>query len=404
VVLPPRLLLAVALILLFLASWIVLPAPNRPLLALAVGAPELSAWLLAGALVVLALSFAGPASPADTRHYIRLMAATAAIVAAMPLVRIPSTVRRFDAAMHAAIGDEWMQRVPEARRGGMRQSPVSVLDLFRGVTIGEARITRGVPWAWPQGVPLTLDVYQPPARGRYPAIVQIYGGAWQRGAPGDDARFATYFAARGFVVFAIDYRHAPAWQWPAQIDDVHAALRWIAEHGGGYDADVARVALVGRSAGAQLAMMAAYDGPGPELAGVISYYGPVDLADGYRHPPSPDPIDVRGIEEAFLGGSPDQRPDRYRDASPIFRVSSAAPPTLLIYGRRDHVVLSRYGAMLDARLRSARATSIFLEIPWAEHVFDAIASGPSGQLSLYYAERFLTWALVVSPARTASAP
>ena len=93
------------------------------------------------------------------------------------------------------------------------------------------------------------------------------------------------------------------------------------------------------------------------------------------------------------GGTPDTAPDRYRDASPISYTSRRAPPSLLIYGGRDHVVLSRFGAQLNERLRAAGATSVFLEIPWAEHAFDLIRNGPSGQLSLYYTERFLVWAL-----------
>ena len=92
--------------------------------------------------------------------------------------------------------------------------------------------------------------------------------------------------------------------------------------------------------------------------------------------------------------------DRYRAASPITYVSRRLPPSLLIYGSRDHVVLLRFGAMLDDRLRAAGATSVFLEIPWAEHDFDAVPNGPGGQLSLYYTERFLAWALArASPDR-----
>jgi acetyl esterase/lipase len=315
--------------------------------------------------------------------------------------------------MQSAIGDTWLSAVPEDRRAGMRPAPVSVLDLFRGIRIGDARVTRDIPFAAPQGVTLTMDVYRPPDRKpegfrlpddeRHAVVVQIYGGAWQRGAPGDNPRFATYLAARGFVVFAIDYRHAPQWQWPAQIEDVREALRWIHAHGEEYGADVSRMALVGRSAGAQLALVAGYEPGAPPIAAVVSYYGPVDLTDGYRNPPSPDPIDVRAIDEAFLGGTPDAQAARYREASPITYVSRPLPPTLLMYGRRDHVVLSRFGEMLDTRLRSTRTTSVFLEIPWAEHAFDIITNGPSGQMSLYYAERFLNWALV-SPVRKTSAP
>jgi acetyl esterase/lipase len=56
-------------------------------------------------------------------------------------------------------------------------------------------------------------------------------------------------------------------------------------------------------------------------------------------------------------------------------------------------VLPRFGELIDARLRAAGATSVFLEIPWAEHAFDAVPNGPSAQLALYYTERFLAWAL-----------
>jgi hypothetical protein len=65
-----RLLFAAALILVFLACWIFLPAPNRPLLALGVGAPEVSAWLVAGALIVLGLTF-GIEGPAKAGPYVR---------------------------------------------------------------------------------------------------------------------------------------------------------------------------------------------------------------------------------------------------------------------------------------------------------------------------------------------
>ena len=416
-------LLAIALILVFLAAWIFLPAPNRTLLALGVGAPELSAWLFGGALIVagVALRIRGPAAFDFARarkagSYVRsltvLFSILAAALAVTPLVRLPSALRRFDATMRTSLGDDFLGGVPADYRARMRGAPLVALDLFRGIDIGGARVTRAIPFATPEGVPLTLDVYRPVSSGRYPAVVQIYGGAWQRGAPGDDSTFATYLAARGFVVFAIDYRHAPGWQWPSQIEDVRSALAWIGEHGGEYDADTSRMALIGRSAGAQLAMVAAYEAGAPSVSAVISYYGPVDLVDGYRNPPRPDPIDVRSVEELFLGGTPDTQAGRYREASPLayvdartvkVRAASGLPPSLLIYGSRDHVVLPRFGAMLDERLRAAGATSVFLEIPWAEHAFDVISNGPSGQLSLYYTEQFLAWALL-TPGRRTSAP
>jgi acetyl esterase/lipase len=387
-----RLLFAAALVIAFLTSWIFLPAPNRALLTLGVGAPELSHWLIVCGLVVGVLTL-GAAGRGPWGRAAFILAVAATLLASVPLARLPFVVRRFDATMRAALGDDFLRGMSAGRRAGMRSAPLVLADLFRGIDAGDARVTRHVPFAAPQGVRLALDVYQPPAPGPHPAVVQIYGGAWQRGAPGDDAKFATYLSARGYVVFAIDYRHAPEWRWPAQIEDVRAALAWIRGHAGDYDADASRLALLGRSAGAHLAMMAAFESGAPPVRAVVSYYGPVDLADGYRHPPSPDPLHVRAIEEALLGGTPDEVPDRYREASPISYATRRLPPSLLIYGSRDHIVLPRFGARLDERLRAAGTTSVFLEIPWAEHAFDAVPNGPSGQVSLYYTEQFLGWAL-----------
>jgi acetyl esterase/lipase len=385
-------LFSAALILIFLTSWIVLPAPNRLLLTLAVAAPEVSPWLsLCGLLLCTAIL--GVAGGGWLAHTAFVLGAIATVLASLPLARVPFTARRFDRAMRGALGVDYLAEVPSDRRARMRSAPVVLLDLFRGLDTGAVRVVRGVAWAAPAGVPLTLDIYQPAPGGPHPSVVQIYGGAWQRGALADDARFAAYLAARGFVVFAVDYRHAPRWQWPAQIDDVRSALGWIREHGGEYGAETSRMALLGRSAGAQLALIAAYQLGVPGISAVVSYYGPVDLTDGYRDPPRPDPLDVRSIEIALLGGTPDQAPDRYREASPITYAARRAPPTLLIYGGRDHVVLPRFGELIDARLRAAGATSVFLEIPWAEHAFDAVPNGPSAQLALYYTERFLAWAL-----------
>jgi acetyl esterase/lipase len=381
-----RLLCAAALLLAFLTSWIFLPAPNLVLLALGIGAPELSQWLIVCGLVVAILTI-GAAGRGPWGRAAFILAVVATLAASAPLAQVPFVIRRFDATMRAALGTSGVTCA--RRRAGHYHAACSPI-CFAASTRRRARDQRRLSAPW---IRLTLDVYQPSAAGPHPSVVQIYGGAWQRGEPADNATFATYLAAHGYVVFAIDYRHAPEFPWPAQIDDVRAALAWIRGHAGDYDADASRLALLGRSAGAHLAMMAAYEAGAPPVRAVVSYYGPVDLTDGYLNPPSPDPLDVRAIEEALLGGTPDQMPDRYREASPISYVTRRLPPSLLVYGGRDHVVLPTFGARLDERLRAQGATSVYLEIPWAEHAFDAVPNGPSGQLSLYYTEQFLAWAL-----------
>ncbi len=321
------------------------------LLPLGVGAPEISPVLLVAALII------GVAAWRSRTIVALALCAIAAALCAWPIVQYP------------------------------RGTPLSFQRLVLGVPAADVRITRGVQFAAPEGVLLTVDIYQPPTAGHFPTVVQIYGGAWQRGGPGDYEVFARDVASHGYVVFAIDYRHAPAWQWPAQQDDVRTALGWIRAHAPEYDADPSKLALIGRSAGAQLAMITALQDP--SVSAVVSYYGPVNLTQGWREPPRPDPIDSRSVLEAYLGGTPDQMPDRYRDASPITHVSAKAPRSLLIYGARDHVVLARFGRQLHDALRAAGAASELIVIPWAEHAFDAIPGGLSGQLSLFHTERFL---------------
>lgn len=387
----PYLLLSAAGAIFFLTLWIFIPGWTYPLFVLGVGAPELSPWLFVASLI-LCLACAKFSGPSQLTRVALVLTLGATALASVPVVQAALAVRRFENVMRRALGEDFLHAVSARVRDGMRPRPIVAIDLFRGIDFGEPRVVRGIPFAAPDGQQLTLDVYRPLADGRFPAIVQIYGGAWQGGAPGDNPEFARYLAARGYVVFAIDYRHAPSWPWPAQIADVRTALTWIREHGREHDADFSRLALLGRSAGGHLALMAAYEPGAPPVRGVVSFYAPVDLADGYRHPPRPDPLDVRAIDEALLSGTPDQAPDRYREASPIRFVNRKLPPTLLIYGARDHVVEARFGVMLHERLQRTGTPSILLEIPWAEHAFDAIPGGLSGQLALYYMERFLAWA------------
>jgi acetyl esterase/lipase len=338
----------------FVAMWLIVPAPTMALLPLAVGGPEVGPLLLAPALFVAVLAWRVRGRP---RAVSLLLSVTAMVLFVIPLARYP------------------------------RDVPFSVTTLLAGVDMGQSRLLRNVPLGAPGGVPLTVDIYRPMTNGPHPAIVQIYGGAWQRGTPANDSVFAARLASGGHVVFAIDYRHAPEWKWPAQLDDVRLALAWVRENGAQYGADASRLALFGRSSGAQLAMVAGLQDPG--VKAIISFYGPVNLTNGWLNPPRPDPIGSRSVLEAFLGGTPAQLPERYREASPISYVSTNAPRTLLIYGSRDHIVQPQYGRNMHAVLSEAGADSEFVEIPWADHAFDAVPEGLSGQLSLYRVERFL---------------
>jgi len=315
------------------------------------------------------------------------------MLSAYPLGRSAFTLVSFDRAMEEGLGRDYLEQIRPPAKAVLRGHALSPMDFVRGIGRVDVLVRRGVEFARPGGVSLTADIYRPPGAGPHPVLLQLYGGAWQRGAPGDNASFASWFASQGYLVVAIDYRHAPDATWPAQIQDVRAALGWVLAHSSEYEADRSRIALIGRSAGAQLALVAAYEAGMPLVRGVVSYYGPTDLSEGWRQPPRPDPLDVRSILETYLRGTPDTAAARYSEASPVTYATARVPPSLLVYGARDHIVAPRFGRELDARLREAGARSVLLEIPWAEHAFDVVPNGVSGQIALYYTERFLGWAL-----------
>lgn len=380
---------------LFLTLWIILPAPTRLLLPLGVGAPEVSPWLaglsaIAGLAVLITHRWGKPAAIALG------MAAAALILSLVPLVQVPGANARIAAEMQAELGADYLADVPEPVRDRLRPQPFRLGDVFGGITPppGAISIDRGLAFAAPDGVPLRLNVYRPATAGTHPTLVVIYGGAWQGGSPNGHETFSRYMAAQGYTVVAIDYRHAPQYAFPAQIEDVRAALTYLKTHATDLGADLTHLALMGRSAGAQLAAIATYQQPQIlPIRAVVNYYGPVDLKVGYEDPPVPDPIDSRAVLRAFLGGTPDQVPNLYRQASPIHYVEPGLPPTLLVYAGRDHVVEAKYGRQLYDRLQAAGNRAVWIEVPWSEHAFDILFSGVGNQLALYYTERFLAWAL-----------
>jgi len=369
---------------LFLSAWIVLPPPNFFLLRLAVGAPEISPVLMiinAIALLILLATY----STSPLKSIALVCATTGLILSSLPLIQIPHTVQQANLAL------EQIGVNPSVSR--LRSQPFVLLDVFRGIPTAPTRPVETIQFAQPNGVPLSLNLYRPLQVGKYPAIVVIHGGGWQNGSRNDNTGFSQYMAAQGYSVVSIEYRLAPQHQFPAQLEDVRTAIAYIREHADELEVDVNRMALMGRSAGAQLAMLAAYEPDAPPLRAVVNYYGPVNLTTGYQDPPNPDPIGSRGLLRDFLGGTPADLPDLYKQASPWNYVNHAVPPSLLIYGRRDHVVQSKFGRKLYKQLQVTGNQAVFLEILWAEHAFDAIFQGVSSQVALYYTERFLAWAL-----------
>lgn len=383
---------AIALLLsctgLFLASWIVVPAPVIAVLPLAVGAAEVSPWLIGlnaiATLIALKLL-------SNRGSYVVLgISIVALAISALPLVQFSGANQEGAIAMKAGLGETYLTQISQAK---MRPAPFVLIDAFRGIPTQEIRKTTGIQVASPDGVQLTMNAYRPMEPGRNPTIIMIYGGAWLTGSPSANETFSQYMAARGYTVMAIDYRHAPRYKFPTQIEDIKIALEFIQQHANEYDIDINRIALMGRSAGGHLAKLTGFQSQVLPIRAIVSYYSPVELTLGYEDPPSPDPLDIQAILRSFLGGTPQELPELYRQASPYEYVKSGLPPTLLIYGKRDHVVQSKYGRALYEKLNRNGNTTVFIEVPWSEHAFDAVFNGVGNQLALYYTERFLAWTL-----------
>lgn len=381
-----------------LSIWIIAPAPIFDLLPLSVGAPEISPGLIFGNGLLLSsigiYGWLGKFRHPRLAIFALCIGGLSFALSVTPLWQFPAAQQQAERSTISSLGRDYLAKLPPALIANMRSQPLNIGDIWGGITIPPVRIDRQIPFANPDGVPLTLNIYRPATVGKYPAIVSIYGGAWQRGSPDSDDTFNRYIAAQGYVVWAISYRHAPKYHFPTQIADVRSALTFIQKHASERETDLDRVAIIGRSAGAQLASLATYQDPPFPIRALVNYYGPVNLTAGYNDVPNPDPIESRATLRAFFGGTPTDVPELYTQASPINAVKPNLPPSLLIYGGKDHIIQSKYGKYLANSLRSQGNRVVFIEIPWADHSFDAVFSGLSNQLALYYTERFLAWALL----------
>lgn len=390
---------SISAIAIFLSLWILLPPPTLSLYPLAVGAPEISPLLAVINSIALVLTLWK--KPQIKAYNILLICnLSALILSLLPSIQFPAANAAIATQMQAVLGTNYLATVPQSDRAHLRPQPFILTDSFRGIPTGKVRLDRDIVFANPDGVSLKINLYRPLQIGKYPAIVTIYGGAWQRGNPDYNEEFSRYMADRGYCVIAIDYRHAPKYRFPAQIEDVESALSYIKNHANEWEIDRDRIALMGRSAGAHLAMLAAYNSSILPVRSLVNYYGPNNLIAGYKDPPFPDPINVRAVLRAFLGGGPDELDELYRRASPINYIKPNLPPSLLVYAGRDRIVKAKFGRSLYERLQAAGERAILLEIPWAEHAFDAVFHGPSNQLALYYTERFLAWSLKSAEVRS----
>jgi acetyl esterase/lipase len=306
--------------------------------------------------------------------------------AATPIVRARPVASSLPVRLASAF-----ERLPEPAVDAVgRRAPLVFRDLVGGVGLPEI-VPRTIVYATVDGRELLMDVFTPPQRPHAPrpGVLVVHGGGWRGGARTEFSGLSRHLARLGYVVASIDYRLAPASPFPAARDDVAAAASALKAHAPELGLDAGRLALIGRSAGGQLALLAAYTMGDPAVKGVVSFYGPTDLVYGYEHPADPRVFDSTAALVAFLGGHLVDRGATYKIASPIAYVARTSPPTLLIHGTPDELVEVEQSRRLDRRLNEAGVPHLLVELPWASHGCDYFLRGPCGQISTYAIEQFL---------------
>ena len=223
---------------------------------------------------------------------------------------------------------------------------------------------------------LELDVYRPGAapEGPRPLLVYVHGGGWRVShrsrAPRETREWDRGFFERltdaGFVVAAPDYRLSAEARFPAQIDDVLEALRWLHEHAGELGIVPDRTHVWGASAGGLLAALAALVAGAPEIARVVYWYPITDLL-------ALDQTADDTFEAHLLGGPIGQHTDLARSASPVTHVRGDAPPFLLQHGEDDTCVPHDQSVRLADALRATGAPVELESVPGADHFFAGAA-------------------------------
>jgi acetyl esterase/lipase len=317
-------------------------------------------------------------------------------LAAVPFTTYRAAAEDMQSSMRAALGKTYEDRIPPQMFPRLAQHTWSVPNaLGARERAARARVWRNVTFATPAGQALKLDIYQPfvqPAAGeRYPAIIVIHWGGWRGGDKGGYIEPNNrYRASQGYVVFDIQYRFSDRFPWPAQLEDVQAALAWVRQHADEYRVDPARLALMGRSAGGHLALMAGMcDAAELPLRAIIAIYAPTKL--------DWDNLAPNSAITQLIGAPYAQKPDAYVNASPIHHVRDGLPPIMLVEAMMDSITPNWHGDELSNRLALTDTPIVRLRVPWARHGFDAVTFGLGAQLTQYHIDRFLAWSLYGEP-------
>jgi acetyl esterase/lipase len=224
---------------------------------------------------------------------------------------------------------------------------------------------------------LLADVYVPSTSTHRAALLLVHGGGWR----GPDRRsqmnsLAKRLAERGYVVMNATYRFAPQHRYPAPIDDLETAVRFLRSQAAIYGFDGQKIGAFGYSAGGHLvAQLGALNKVG--LKAIVAGAAPADLAL-YDNSP---------LVNDFLGGTPQQVPAVYATASPVQQVSADDPPVFMYHGTWDQIVPPEHTRRYQAALQKAGVTNEVFWLNGHGHISAFYADGAAVEAALGFLGR-----------------
>jgi len=270
--------------------------------------------------------------------------------------------------------------------GTSLEVPASSPEASAPASPGPAAVQRGVVYCTDAGVALTMDIYHPSQVGRTPtpAVLYVHGGGWEHGDSslgGVNALIARTLTQRGILVAAVNYRLAPQYPWPAQIDDVKCAVRYLRASAQQYGIDPSEIGAWGGSAGGHLVSMLGTAGPtagfdtgqylqrSSSLQAVVDLFGPADLTAGGWGP------QATSVVQQVFGLTPGQDNSALAHASPVTYIQPNDPPFVIFHGTADTVVPPSQSRELATRLQAAGVPVTLVMVQNAGHGFAPIG-GP----------------------------
>jgi acetyl esterase/lipase len=193
-----------------------------------------------------------------------------------------------------------------------------------------------------------------------PMVIYVHGGGWHEGDRGAAMHpwLNPFLVSHGYVTASVTYRLSGEARWPAPLDDVRTALRWLREHAEELGADATRIGLWGHSAGAHLAAMAALTATADESVQAVALSAcPADLRTR--------PLGTSDVVTWLSGPNPATAD--LGAASPLCHVHAGAPPFLLAHGTQDGVVPFENSERLRDALDAAGAETTWVPVEHADH-------------------------------------